>query len=366
MVTVTTVHVILHSIRYRFFCLPTLTKNKKQFTYLSIYPSIHQPIIMKTTRVLSDSLGGTLEGAYAPPLAGVEIPQFDLKPSKVYHVKPPSSLKKCTPGTQFLKKVDGDIAVITIPEGFDPIKATRFKYTHLGDVDKIIATTLPMVPGYDVVHSKPIVFGCETLIFEDKGYSGKPTLAKTIAKLTQDAQNQVNSLAIEHGCNAVLSVQFNVAMSHPLDGQGCKVAVSCFGTPCVIIPSATITTAVIPTSSSTEISAIVSPLFGEGNTTDDRTVYTAATEETGRLPSSEGEDVSVVTTEESQSPPKNIVGGPPRRQISLLGLGSSHHREHSQSDDDADILPDNLHWSQQIHDRARMTLQTGNVPLEPI
>jgi hypothetical protein len=242
------------------------------------------------------------------------------------------------------------MVLMTVPEGFDPLKAGRFKYTHVGDVDKVIATTLPMVPGYDVALSKSIVFGCETIIFDDRGYSGKPTLAKTIAKLTQEAQNQVNSLAIEHSCNAVLSMQFNVAMSHLPSGKACKVAVSCFGTPCVIVPSAS----VLKNGRTTN-----DTLYTQGTSTDDRTVHTAYTETTGHVDSNGDEPFGYSAAEEDEagSLPSNIGG--PQRKISMLG---NSHQDYPQSDDDEGDLPDDLFWSGQVHDRARMTLQSGHIP----
>jgi len=101
--------------------------------------------------VWNESLGGTLEGAYAPPIEGVSLPEMTLKPSKVYNVKPPNEKGRSTPGTQFVRTISGEKVTITVPEGFDKTKAGQFKYTHVGDVDKIIATTLPMVPGHVVV-----------------------------------------------------------------------------------------------------------------------------------------------------------------------------------------------------------------------
>jgi hypothetical protein len=305
------------------------------------------------SRVLSESMGGTLKGAYAPPLDGVELPELTLKPSKVYNVRPPAGGVKCVPGMQFRRKVDNEMVTVTIPEGFDILKAGRFKYTRVGDVDKVIATTLPMVPGYDVALSKPIVFGCETKIFDDRGYSGKPTLAKIIAQLTQDAQNQLNSLAIEHDCNAVLSVQFSVAMSHEADGKGCKVAVTCFGTPCVIVPSAnTIKTSNMPKE----------PLFAEGTTTDDRTVHSAYTEVTGMPSNGGGAATDPAGYSASEDLPLNV--GVPRRKISTVSL----LREYPQSEDEEEEqqLPHDLAWSSPVHEKARMTIQSGHIPEAPM
>ena len=302
--------------------------------------------------VLSESLGGTLKGAYAPPLDGVELPELNLKPSKVYNVRPPGGGGKCVPGMQFRRKVGDEMVTVTIPEGFDIMKAGRFKYTRVGDVDKVIATTLPMVPGYDVALSKPIVFGCETKIFDDRGYSGKPTLAKIIAQLTQAAQNQVNSLAIEHDCNAVLSVQFSVAMSNEASGKGCKVAVTCFGTPCVIVPSiSTMKTSKMPKET----------LFAEGTTTDDRTVHSAYTEVTGMPHNGSATAADPTGYSASEDVPTNV--GVPRRKISTVSL----LREYPQSEDeDDDHLPHDLAWSSQVNENARMTIQSGHVPEAPI
>jgi hypothetical protein len=159
---------------------------------------------------------------------------------------------------------------LTVPEGFDRLKGGRFKYTHLGDVDKDIATMLPTVPGYEVALAKLIVYGCEIQIFDDRGFSGKPTVAKIITNLTQDAQNQVNSLAIEQDCNAVLGMQFNVTMSRPPTDGGsfCKVAVTCFGTPCAIVPSAS-----VPQTLSTR----KEKLYAEGTNVDDRSIHSMET-----------------------------------------------------------------------------------------
>ena len=250
------------------------------------------------SRVLLESTGGTLKGAYAEPLKGVELPETNgLKPSIVYNVKAPPG--KCLPGTQFVRKLHGEEVHLTVPEGFDRLKAGRFKYTHLGDVDKVIATTLPTVPGYEMALAKPIVYGCETQIFDDRGFSGKPTVAKVITKLTQDAQNQVNSLAIEQDCNAVLGMQFNVAMSHPPTTDKtttlCKVAVTCFGTPCVIVPSANVPQT-LSSSSSSSSTTKKTLLYAEGTNVDDRSIHSMATEDpesgtTNLVPANVGDEI---------------------------------------------------------------------------
>lgn len=240
---------------------------------------------------LKDSIGGSLKGAYPEPLTD-SLPEFNLQPSKKYNVKPPST-SSCLPGTQFLRKVHGKTVVMTIPEGFDKTKASRFQYTHLGDVDQVIATTLPTVPGYSIIASKPIVYGCETLTFDDRGFSGKPTMAQIIAKLTQDAQYQIQSQAIEAECNSVVGVQFSVATSHPSEGVA-KVAVTAFGTPCVIV------------------AADGSGLgFAEGKTTDDQTVHSMQSEY-----------------------PANIAPRSPQRIVSMLGEKSP-----TDADMDDDSLP---------------------------
>jgi len=141
-------------------------------------------------------------------------------------------------------------------------------------------------------------------------------------------------------------------MTHEAGGKECKVAVTCFGTPCVIVPSAsTIKTSKIPKET----------LFAEGTTTDDRTVHSAYTEVTGMPNNGGGASADPTGYSASEDLPKNV--GVPRRKISTVSL----LREYPQSEEeDDDQLPHDLAWSSPVHENARMTIQSGHIPEAPM
>jgi len=195
-------------------------------------------------------------------------------------------------------------------------------------------------------------------------------MAMTIAKLTQAAQNQVNSLAIENDCNAVLSMQFSVAMTNTPGGSACKVAVSCFGTPCVILPTTTSSTR-SSSMTSTEPSPMTTKetLFAGGTSTDDRTVYSLNTEAPAGmgLVRSGSDPSGLVATGDDMAPLPNHIDGSSQRQISMLQLVDlSPTLERPDSEVEDEVLPDDLYWSSPVHDRARMTIQAGHIPQVPI
>jgi hypothetical protein len=211
---------------------------------------------------------GTLKGAYVKPLDNVELPPSDLKPTKVYKVKVPKSVK---PGGQFNYKLDEEKVVLTLPVTFDHMKMTVYSHTVRGTLDEVVCSTLPSVPGYEIVVSKPIVYGCVASTFVDSPYSGKPTLSSHVSKMIQQAQDQITSLAIEHNCNAVLGAHFSVS-NDTSSADINRVVVSCFGTPCVIMP---VSATSFP---SPQLDKRRTLLYGDGLiNTSQRSLYTSGT-----------------------------------------------------------------------------------------
>jgi len=128
---------------------------------------------------------------------------------------------------------------ITIPDkikGRDgktkwPRAGDKFQFTY-GNRDKVIASTLPSLPGTTVVEAKPMVFANVSHVFRDQHVG----MSRKVGSLMQEAQTILLQQAVEAGCNAVLSINTNITADSAGDnGHSKLVIVTLVGTPCVVM-----------------------------------------------------------------------------------------------------------------------------------
>ena len=123
------------------------------------------------------------------------------------------------------------------------------------EVDKVFATTLPTLPGFEVVQSKPIIWGSVSFSFH-AGSHDQQIMGKKVGQLMQEAQSKILEQVLEHGCNAVLGMTFNVTNDSSGErGHQKLVIVTACGTPCVVMPTTSTAVAV-------DAEVIVEPLYG--------------------------------------------------------------------------------------------------------
>lgn len=95
---------------------------------------------------------GVLQGAYAPPLAGAPLPEAP-EGGHEHEVVIPKGVKK---GDTFPVEIKGETVSITVPKGKH--SGETIMYRDKGQIEKVVASTLPMVPGFVIVQSKPVVW----------------------------------------------------------------------------------------------------------------------------------------------------------------------------------------------------------------
>ena len=130
-----------------------------------------------------------------------------------------------------------------------------YKLQVLGgpEIEKVIASTLPYVPGMEIVEAKPIIYGSVSHIF---AAWGNKESAKKVGVLMKEAQEEILKVAIRVGCNSVLGMTFNVTNdSSGHNGRQKLVIVNDYGTPCNIVKKAEATMPIV------EADAIVDPLY---------------------------------------------------------------------------------------------------------
>jgi uncharacterized protein YbjQ (UPF0145 family) len=178
---------------------------------------------------------GTLNGAYAPSLAGVTIPpQPDGK--KTFQATVPKG--KGLGGQMMGVFVHGSSINVLIPVGKKV--GDTFRFTLTGNIHQVIASTLNEVPGMEIAQAKPIIWGSVSHAFRGgHGNAGQQSMGKMVGRLMQEAQGEILQQAIDVGCNAVLGMVFNVTNdSSGEHGNNKMVIVTACGTPCSLVPTA--------------------------------------------------------------------------------------------------------------------------------
>ncbi|CAB9518318.1 expressed unknown protein [Seminavis robusta] len=179
---------------------------------------------------------GVLQGAYAPPVEGLAVPA-PLEGGKECEVVIPKDKKK---GDTFLYDVGkGRMETLTVPKGKKP--GDTIMHRTMGEIEKVIASTLHAIPGFIVIQSKPVIWSTASKAFFKASWNDQKenlSMAKAIGKLMQEAQESMLSKAIDLGCNAVLGMTVNITTdSSGSEGNSKLVIVTVCGTPCAVCPA---------------------------------------------------------------------------------------------------------------------------------
>lgn len=182
------------------------------------------------------SSGGALKGAYAPPLPGVVLPPKIDPTVREYMATVPAGKKG---GDKLVLDLNGESIAITIPKTTGgpngqprPIRpGDKFQFKW-GPREKVIASTLPSLPGTTVVEAKPMIFANTSLAKR----TNQTAMSKNVQHLLQDAQTMLLQQAVEMGCNAVLSINASVTTDSAGESGVYKIViVTLVGTPCVVM-----------------------------------------------------------------------------------------------------------------------------------
>ena len=156
-------------------------------------------------------------------------------------------------GMDITVSLEGRNLTLRIPAGKGP--GDTFSYTQKAETEKVYASTLPTLPGFEIIQSKSIAWGSVSYAFYSSGgTNGQQSMGKLVSRLLQDAQTQILEQAIHQGCNAVLGLTYNVTNdSSGNHGNSKQVIVTCCGTPRIVLPSAR--------EPAVEVDAVVEPLY---------------------------------------------------------------------------------------------------------
>jgi uncharacterized protein YbjQ (UPF0145 family) len=167
---------------------------------------------------------GTLVGATAPPLQALPPP---LRRSRKHRVV---AKRKYKAGESVKVEIEGETIHVDAPKRLK--KGQTFVYVS-SDIDKVIASTLPRVPGMKIVQAKPIIWGSVSF---DYSYS-EEEMGKMTGRLMLEAQAQLLEQAVRSECNAVLAITFNITTNTSgFDGSIKMCVVTACGTPCSVVP----------------------------------------------------------------------------------------------------------------------------------
>lgn len=187
--------------------------------------------------------GGALKGAYAPPLPGVALPPKMDPTVRKYMATVPKDKQG---GDKMLLELNGLQISITIPLKYKnsegsvrPIRpGDKFQF-EWGHRERVIASTLPSLPGTTVVEAKPMIFANISDAFFSRRFNDQKeqtNMSKRVGVLLQEAQTQLLQQAVEAGCNAVLGIQQNITIDSSGESGNSKIViVTLTGTPCVVM-----------------------------------------------------------------------------------------------------------------------------------
>ena len=156
------------------------------------------------------SAGGTLKGAYAPPLPGMAIPNIPREDKK-YAITCPQDKKGGDTMTVMLK---GNKKTLTIPKLHVTNNVSHV--TRPGDKffwtdyawKKVIASTLPALPGATTIEAKPMIWASSSKTGKTlNNFDTLSTMGTKVGPLLQECQEELLKQALSHGCNAVLSIK---------------------------------------------------------------------------------------------------------------------------------------------------------------
>ena len=105
------------------------------------------------------SASGTLKGAFAPPLPNVIQPEKLDPEVKKYRLTVPDDKGAGDKMRVMIKGNEVSVTIPATPDGSDRRIKPGDKFTfEWGDRDRVIASTLPNLPGATVVEAKPILY----------------------------------------------------------------------------------------------------------------------------------------------------------------------------------------------------------------
>jgi len=172
------------------------------------------------------------------PLSNVPLPA-KLHGKTKFYVKVPEGKRS---GDAMVVAVRGEEVSIKIPVLDPPLRGgDKFAYEHPADVRKVIASTLPSLPGTIIVESKPILWASVThsyYRYAVNDQNGQVSMGKAVGRLLQECQAELLEKTIEVGCHAVLGVNTNITVDSTGErGDSKLVIVTMTGTPCNVVPT---------------------------------------------------------------------------------------------------------------------------------
>lgn len=177
-----------------------------------------------------ETAGGTLVGAYGPPLDGISTPE-PPKGARKFYVRVPEDAK---PGESFIIEIEGENFRVHPPSGVTG--GMKFPYKHPAEIHKVFASTLNNVPGMLIVQSKPIIWSS---VSHNVSGSGAKRMTHLTQTCLQDAQAELLRQAIATGCNACLGINFNITASRVGRDNNTyndtAIVVTAYGTPCSVV-----------------------------------------------------------------------------------------------------------------------------------
>jgi hypothetical protein len=191
-------------------------------------------IVKKSTFIMGN---GTLNGAYAPPIASFSEPAaaaINPIPTKRFQVTIPAGMK---PGGEFKVTIAGAMRSLKVPS--DMTAGGKMIYS-IPDLTKVYTSTLPALPGMTIVLAKPVAFGSVAFSYHSHQVGPHicgPQPGDHVGRLMQEAQEQLMRRAVDVDCNAILGLSFTVTNdSWGEYGNQKLVIVTACGTPCVVTP----------------------------------------------------------------------------------------------------------------------------------
>ncbi|EJK67138.1 hypothetical protein THAOC_11872 [Thalassiosira oceanica] len=147
----------------------------------------------------------------------------------------PRSIKGVTNGKQKLDiSVDGKPYSVLIPAGLRP--GDQFAFTITNDeTPDVLVSTLHVIPGYDTLQSKSIIYGSISVYNWSQSSQGA---AQQVGNLIEKVTDAIRAQALDQGCNAVLGIAYNVTNDSSGEyGREKTVVVTATGTPCIVVPA---------------------------------------------------------------------------------------------------------------------------------
>lgn len=173
--------------------------------------------------------GGSLPSATPKNMSAESFSMISASTHKTFRAVVPKK-RSDRKGGKMIVTIMGERTSVAIPQGLKPGESFEFQ-REVPNIDQVMASTLPTLPGMEVVVAKPIVWGTVSIAFVD--YEPQ-SAAKQVGYLMQQAQIEILKQTASSGCNACLSMTFNITNDSQADGRVKAVVVTAHGTPCIV------------------------------------------------------------------------------------------------------------------------------------